>query len=67
MQKSRSSLTRRSRPPSQVRISRIRGEVDVRYVRCVKEFSRGSGDVVSSAVDVVADSGGVRACDKQDE
>ncbi len=48
-QKSRSRRTRRSSPPSIVRISRIRGDVDVKYVRCVSELKSGSGEVVSSA------------------
>lgn len=49
MQKSCRMRTRRSRPPSMVIISRIRGEVDVRYVRWVKELNNGSGEVVSNA------------------
>ena len=40
----------RSSPPSDVRISRIRGEVEVRYVREVRLFSRARGLVVSSAI-----------------
>lgn len=49
MQNSRSSLTSRSRPPSTVRMSRILGEVEVRYVRWVSELKSGSGEVVSRA------------------
>ena len=40
---------RRSRPPSQVRMSHIWGEGEVRYVRWVKELRSGSGGVLSSA------------------
>lgn len=50
MQKSRRRRTSLSRPPSHVSISRIRGEVFVRYVRCDSEFKRGSGEEVSRAV-----------------
>lgn len=50
MQKSCRMRTRRSRPPSIVIISRMRGEVEVRYVRWVRELKSGSGEVVSSAV-----------------
>lgn len=49
MQKSCRMRTRRSRPPSIVIISRMRGEVEVRYVRWVRELKSGSGEVVSSA------------------
>ena len=49
MQKSWRMRTRRSRPPSMVIISRIRGDVDVRYVKWVKELKSGSGEVVSNA------------------
>lgn len=49
MQNSCSMRTRRSSPPSMVMISRIRGEVDVRYVRCVSELNSGRADVVSNA------------------
>lgn len=42
---------RRSRPPSIVMISRIRGDVEVRYCRCCNELVSGSGAVVSSAVE----------------
>lgn len=34
-------------------ISRIRGEVDVRYVRCVSELKSGRGELVSSATSSV--------------
>jgi hypothetical protein len=34
-------------------VSRIRGEVDVRYARCVRELNRGSAEDVSSAVVVL--------------
>ena len=33
-------------------ISRIRGDVDVRYVRCVSELKRGRDDVVSNAKNI---------------
>ena len=46
MQKSRRMRTRRSRPPS---VSHIRGEVEVSWVRWVKELRSGSGDVLSRA------------------
>lgn len=49
MQNSRRSLTSRSSPPSTVRMSRILGEVEVRYVRWVSELKSGSGEVVSRA------------------
>lgn len=52
-QKSCRILTRRSRPPSIVMISRIRGEVEVRYVRCVSELNRGRGAVVSKAFAII--------------
>ena len=42
----------RSRPPSRVKISRIRGEVDVRYVRDVRLLRMARGLLVSSAVSV---------------
>lgn len=50
MQKSCNIRTSLSRPPSMVIISRIRGDVEVRYVRCVSELNSGRGDVVSNAI-----------------
>ena len=38
-----------SSPPSIVMISRMRGDVEVRYVRCVKELNNGRGEFVSRA------------------
>ena len=49
MQKSWRIRTSRSSPPSMVMISRIRGDVEVRYVRCVKELKSGRGEFVSRA------------------
>ena len=46
MQKSWRIRTRRSIPPSIVMISRILGEVDVRYTSCVSELKSGNGEVV---------------------
>ncbi len=42
---------RRSNPPSTVSISRIRGEVEERYVRWVRELRRGNDADVSRAGD----------------
>ena len=39
-----------SSPPSMVMISRILGDVEVRYWRCCNELVSGNGAVVSSAV-----------------
>jgi hypothetical protein len=53
MQNSCRIRTSRSSPPSIVIISRIRGEVEVRYVRCVRELNSGRAAVVSSANKIV--------------
>lgn len=42
-------VLRRSIPPSMVMISRILGEVDVRYTSCVNELKSDNGEVVSDA------------------